>query len=57
MPGTGGGDRLTDAADFLGGVGLEVPEVEMTGSAVVEEEDAGADGEPPESVPPPWPPG
>jgi len=41
--GYGGGDRLIDAADFPGGVGLEIPQVEMTGAAVVEEEDAGAD--------------
>lgn len=39
-----GGDGLVDAADLLGGIGLHVPEVEMTGSAVIEEEDAGADG-------------
>jgi hypothetical protein len=37
-----GVDGFEGAADFGGGVGFHVPEVDMAGTAEVEEEDAGA---------------
>jgi hypothetical protein len=37
-----GGDGLELAADLLGRVGFEVPDIEVGRSAVVEEEDAGS---------------
>ncbi len=42
--GDGGGNRLIDPADFLRGLRLHVPQVEMTGTAVIKKQNAGADG-------------